>query len=350
MALGAGGAIVGVDVGATTISGGLVRGDGTVVSVRESPTRREGPGRAVETLLRLVDDLVTEAHARRLELIGVGVGLPGAVDAGSGTMRNDDNHVPEFARVPLAGCLEAATGLEAFVDNDANALALGEWWFGSGRGVASLVLLAVGTEVGGAVVLEGILVRGHGGYAGEFGHLPIDLGGPPCLCGGRGCLSVYLGGRQIAAEARRLVADDPDSTLVALAGGDAHAITSELVFEAAAAGDPTARGLVGRACEALGGALGGIVNGLNPDVVVITGGVARSLARLESEVLRYARRSALPEALAGTSLRILPGDKRQTVRGGAALVLYELARRRAAAPAPGIPEVRTIIGPTAAER
>src|SRR5581483_3343060 len=105
VALGAGGAIVGVDVGATTISGGLVRGDGTVVSVRESPTRREGPGRAVETLLRLVDDLVTEAHARRLELIGVGVGLPGAVDAGSGTMRNDDNHVPEFARVPLAGCL-----------------------------------------------------------------------------------------------------------------------------------------------------------------------------------------------------------------------------------------------------
>jgi glucokinase len=229
--------------------------------------------------------------------------------------------------VPIAQHLRSATGLPTFVDNDANALALGEWRFGVGRGDSSMVLLAIGTDVGGGVILNDALVRGACGYAGELGHAAINFDGPECFCGGRGCLAMYLGGRQIAKEARRQVHSGVSSGLLDRVGGDAFAITSELVFAAAADGDPLAAELVSRACEALGAAVGGIVNALNPELIVVTGGVAQSIAPLEKDVLRRAARYALARPLEATRFCVLPGDKRYTVRGGAALALYELDRR-----------------------
>ncbi len=321
--------MVGIDVGATTISAGLVTRAGEVLWTTRTPTHGTGPGTAVDALLGIVHRVVGEAERRELPLIGIGVGLPSIVDVERGTMVTAVGHVPEFADVPIAERIESLTGVRTFADNDANALALAEWRFGAGRRPSSLVLLAIGTEVGGGVILDGRVVRGHDGWAGELGHVPIDFRGPQCLCGGRGCLGVYVGGRPIAAAARRRLAGDPGGDLLARAGGDPAAITCEHVFAAAAAGDPIARDIVDEASEALGAALGLIVNALNPEVIVVTGGVAASLMDIESEIRRRVRTFALAPSLATTTIVITPGDKASTVRGGAALVLYELERRAA---------------------
>ncbi len=318
-------AIIGIDVGATGISGGLVTPEGEVVAVEQRATHGRGKGTAVKTLLELVDGMLAEARARAMDVQGIGVGLPGPIDPGTRSMADFRNHVREFAGVPLAERIGAATGLPTFVDNDANALALAEWTFGLGRGASSLVLVAIGTEIGGAIMVGDTLVRGHSGFGGELGHVPINFQGPRCICGGRGCAGAYLGGRVMARAARRR-ARRTASKLLSLAGGDARAITSELVFEAARLDDPLARAIVSQGCEALAALLAVIVNGLDPEVIVITGGVAGSLKPLEADIVRRVGRYAYAHPLARTRVRIVSGDKARTVRGGAALVLYELRR------------------------
>ena len=276
--------------------------------------------------------MVNESRARGLHVQGVGVGLPGVVDIQASAMVPfGRNHVREFAGVPLASRIQKETGLPAYVDNDANALALAEWTFGAAREAGSMALLAIGTEIGGAIIIGDALVRGHSGFAGEAGHVPINFNGPRCICGGRGCAGVYIGGRVMARTAQRRAAR-ARSKLVAMAGGDPKGITSELVFEAARLADPLAQSLVDQACEALAALLAVIVNGLDPEVIVVTGGVAASLEPLRDDILSRAARYAYAMPLARTRLAIVSGDKARTVRGGAALVLYELRRQAATNP------------------
>jgi glucokinase len=217
------------------------------------------------------------------------------------------------------------------VDNDVNARALGEATFGAARGARSLVVLSTGTGIGAGIVLEGRLVRGAAGFGGELGHSPVKFDGPQCWCGLRGCLAFYASGRGIADIARRHLAAGELSALSAAAGGDPAAVTAAMVFGAAQAGDALAGAIVDEACRALGATLGTIVNGLNPEVVIVTGGVVESLARLEAKILGAAGEYAFPRALAATRIEMVPGDKRASVRGAAALALYEQAvqRRRA---------------------
>jgi glucokinase len=324
--------LIGADVGGTTTAAGLVSESGEVLSFAREATHSRGRGTAVESLVGVVTALAAEASRRGLTVGGVGIGLPGLVDASRGMVVSSGNLVPEFFGVPLADQLEASLGAPVFVDNDVNALALGEWQFGAGREASSLAVLALGTGVGGAMIVNGQLLRGEGGCAGEFGHLPIDFQGAPCVCGGRGCLCLYVSGEFMARAARERIDASTPSPLLTLAGGDRELITCELVFAAAAAGDGFAGDLVGIGCQALGAGIAGILNSLDPGLVIVTGGVARSFASLESEVLRAVKEYALAEPLAHTRIQIVGSDKRRTVLGGAALALYELRRR---VPEPG---------------
>lgn len=320
--------VIGVDVGGTTTAAGVVTTDGDVLIEDVAPTHRAGPGSALQTIGELVESIDKRARAQGLEIAGLGVGVPGIVDAVSGRIGDEVPHVPELAGQPLAAILGARFSRPTFVDNDVNALGLAEWTFGTGRGARSLVVLAAGTGFGASIVLDGQLVRGARGFAGEFGHTPVKFDGRPCWCGGRGCLAVYASGRGIAEAARARVATEPGAPLRGAAGGDPLKITAPLVFRAAAEGDALASEVVDEACQALGAIIGTIVNGLNPEVVVITGGVAAALVPLERKVLKAAAEYALGRALATTRIVIVPGDKRFTMRGAAALVLYEMNRER----------------------
>ncbi len=318
--------VVGVDVGASTISAGLVCPDGTVLATAQAPT--QGGGAVVDTIFTLIDRALASARERRLRVSGIGVGLPGLVDVEKGFMRSIPNSwLLELGDVPLAALIQERSGHPVFVDNDVNALTLGEWMFGLGRGASSLVTVAIGTGIGGGLILDGRLVRGHGHSAGEIGHLAVSLGGPLCLCGSFGCLATYVAGGMISERARERLVRYPNSAVLERAGGDPDRISARLIFEAAAGGDPLARAVIDEACEALAMGIGALVNLLNPEVIVVTGGVAASLALLQDDILRRVRRRALAAALDATTVRVAPADKRATVRGGAALVLYETARR-----------------------
>jgi glucokinase len=320
-------AVLGVDVGGTTTSAGLVTVAGEVLIEEQAPTHGRGPGRALETIVGLVEAIRAGARARGISIGGIGVGLPGIIEAARGRVGEEIPHVPELAGLPVASRLADRFGVPVFIDNDVNALALAEWTFGAQRGVSSLVVLAAGTGFGAGIMLEGRLVRGVGGFGGEFGHAPVKFDGKRCWCGGRGCLAVYASGRGIADAARERAASPSGAGLTAAARGDVAAITAPLVFQRAAEGDPVAAAIVDEACQALGAMIGTIVNGLNPEVVLVTGGVARSFAVLEPRILAAAAEYALKRALAATRVSIVPGDKQVSMRGAAALVRYELQRR-----------------------
>ena len=318
--------VLAVDVGGTTTAAATVTSGGEVTHERQLPTHGDGAGTALATIERVLD--AVRAQAGAAPLAGIGVGVPAVVDFDAGVIGDEAHHVPELAGVALARILAERFALPAFVDNDVNALTLAEWRFGPDRGVRSMVLLAPGTGFGCGIVIEGRMVRGAHGFGGELGHAPVKFDGRACWCGGRGCLAVYASGRGIAEAARAGAAGNEGRALLDAAGGDPLRIDAPLVFRLAHEGEPVAAAIVRDACDALGAMLGVIVNGLNPDVVVITGGVAASFLALEKEVLAAAARYAFARALATTRIRITPGDKRLSMRGAAALALHELEQRR----------------------
>lgn len=306
-----GGITIGVDVGGTTVAAGLVGPDGQVLEHVQAPTHARGEGRALDTILDLLARLHDSAQARGVTVIGVGVGVPGVVEADRSTIGAEIHHVPELAGVPLGERLAQPLGLPVFVDNDVNVLALAEWMWGAGRGARSLVMLALGTGVGGGIILDGRLHRGHAGFGGELGHVPIDFDGPPCICGGRGCLKAYVSGTDIARRGSERLG---------------RPVTAAEIFRLAAAGDRDADAAVDEVCRALGAGLGIVVNGLNPERVLLAGSVAKSLRPLEARLRASLARHSFEGARASTLLQILSLDKAATVRGGAALVHYETHR------------------------
>ena len=315
---------LGIDVGGTTTAVGAVTGDGEVVFDEHAPTHDAGPATAGRTIVGLIESARARAGRAGLRVTGIGIGVPAIVDPTTGQL-GETHHVPDLAGQRLGAWLSERLDLPVTVDNDVNALALGEWLFGSSRGVRSLVVLAPGTGFGAGLVLDGRLIRGAAGFGGEFGHAPVKFDGPPCWCGGRGCLAVFASGRGIAEAARAAAASS--ATLLEAAGNDPAKIDAPLVFRLASEGDRAAAAIVDEACRALGAMIAIIVNGLNPEVVVVTGGVAAAFAALETRVRAAAAEHAFARALEGTRVSIVPGDKRLSMRGAAALAVQAAADR-----------------------
>jgi glucokinase len=233
----------------------------------------------------------------------IGVSFGGPVDYRRGLVRLS-HHVPGWEDIPLQGMLEQALQAPAAVDNDANVAALGEARFGAGRGASSLLYITVSTGVGGGWILNGAPWRGVDGMAGEIGHTVVDPHGPPCLCGKSGCVERLASGPYLAADARRMLREQPERgpILRRLAGADLHAITGKLLAEAAAAGDELAWELLERSAHALGVAIGNAANLLNPQRCVLGGGVTKSGERYWEVLRRSARQTALPQV----HLEVLP--------------------------------------------
>src|SRR5256712_7490258 len=219
-------AIVGVDVGGTTTAAGVVTRDGDVVVDESAPTRGKAPADPLAAISALIRKVSDEAARRMRSIDAIGVGVPGPVDAGPCRVREPALHVPELAGRPLADELTAEFGPPAFVDNDVNALALGEWMFGAGRGARSLVVLAAGTGFGAGVVLEGRLVRGAAGFGGELGHAPVRFDGPRCWCGGGGGLAPFANRGGGGGSARGPGAGHAPASLLEAARGGPKRITA----------------------------------------------------------------------------------------------------------------------------
>jgi glucokinase len=305
--------LVGVDVGGTTIAAGAVTADGEVGHDESMLTHDAAAIGTLVAIERLLQRLSGALATRGLTVESIGVGVPGPVDVETGRVGEPAPHVADLVGQPIVERLAARFGVPVFVDNDVNALVLAEWTWGAGRGARSLVMLALGTGVGGGIVPDGRLQRGAAGSAGELGHVPIAFDGPPCICGGRGCLKAFISGTDIARRGEDRLG---------------RPVGAAEVFQLAATGQAEAVAIVDEVCRALGAGLAVIVNGLNPERVLLAGSVAKSLRPLEARIRASLADYAFAVAIAATRLEILSLDKDATVRGGAALVRYETDRRR----------------------
>jgi glucokinase len=284
-----------LDFGGTKLAAGLVdRQSGAVLRrVRCSTSGERSADGQIADMRALVRELaVSEAEWAAIPQVGVSFGGP--VDAATGTVVQS-HHVEGWDHLPLAACLEEALARPVIVENDANAVALGEYYYGAGLGVESLVYVTVSTGIGGGLILGGRLWRGHHGVAGEIGHMVVRPGGPLCTCGNRGCLESLASGLSIARRAREaLAAGEPGEQLLALAGGDPQSITAELVFHAARGGDAVSARVVTAAADDLGLAIAMLCSLIDPGRVILGGGVAKAGEQLLAPVRAAFRRHAFP--------------------------------------------------------
>lgn len=311
---------IGVDIGGTKVLGGVVNPDGRVVA----QTRRATPAEDVARTRGLIVEVIAElAAAHPVE--AVGIGAAGWIDAGRSTVRFAPNLA--WRDEPLRDHVATRTDLPIVVENDANAAAWAEFRFGAARDAGpSMVMLTVGTGIGGGIVISGELLRGAHGIAAELGHVVVVPDGHPCGCGRRGCLEQYASGSALVRFAQTAAKDDPASAprLLTLAGGNPDGITGVLVTAAARAGDPAAHEAFGEIGYWLGRGLADLVQVLDPRVFILGGGVVEA-----GELLLGPTRTALTQAL-GQRGRLPVAEVRAALLGNLAGVVgaADLARTR----------------------
>lgn len=295
-------AVLGLDIGGTKLAVGVVTPDGTTLGHRVVPTRREeGPERILARLFDLGRSAVAASGLPGVAAVGISCGGP--LDADAGVLLGP-LHLPGWDAVPVVELATAAFGVPAALENDATAAALGEHRFGWGRtlpaGAGTLLYLTLSTGVGGGAVVDGRLHRGAAGNGGEFGHLVVQRGGRPCICGRAGCLERYASGTSIAERAVEALRDTtPPSSLA-----DLPQVRAEDVVTAVRAGDPLARAVWDETTALLAEALTDLVNVLEPDLVVLGGGVTRAGGLLLDPVRAGVRRSAMGPAAAAVRVEI----------------------------------------------
>jgi glucokinase len=261
------GPAIGIDVGGTKIAALLVDRAGRVLARDHRPTPADDQLATLETMVEAARAVADH------DVVGVGIAAAGMVDL-DGIMRFAPNLA--WRDAPLATFVGGALDLPAVADNDVNAAAWGEYRFGAGRGSRHLLMVSAGTGIGGGIVWNGRLYRGANGFAAEIGHIVVEPGGPLCNCGNEGCWEQVASGRAITRKGRRAVQRHLDSTLWELAGGEPDAVTGEMVTEAAHRGDAVSRDIFVEVGHRLGVGIAGLVNTLDPDVVVVGGGASEA--------------------------------------------------------------------------
>lgn len=301
------------------MAGLLLSDAGKILAHQELPTPAEDVDATMETVYALAADLAAGS-----EPVGVGVGAAGMVDFDAGTMRSAPNLA--WKEIAIRDLVAERTGLPCILDNDANAAAWGEYRFGAAKGYRHALVVTVGTGIGGGIIADGKLFRGAHGFAAEIGHIIVEPGGPVCGCGNHGCWEQVASGRALARRGQELVDERSDSPIAQLAGDGP--VTGKHVSEAARTGDAAAVRIFGEVGRRLGEGIAGLVNVLDPEVVVVGGGVAE-----EGELLLAPTRRAFTEAVEAPEHRpevpVLPaalGAEAGAI-GAAALALDEATTR-----------------------
>jgi glucokinase len=315
------GQAIGIDVGGTKIGAVRVRRDGAILDRAGRATPADDPEATIASIVEVARALRTP------DVLVVGVGAAGMVSAKTGVLRFAPNLA--WRELPVADRVAEEIGLPCQVDNDANVAAWAEYRFGAGRGFRHILLVTIGTGIGGGIVSDGKLFRGANGFAAEIGHIIVEPDGPPCGCGNLGCLEQVASGQAIGRLGREAAREHPRSLIAAQAQGDPDRVTGEMVTEAAKQGDEVAKGVLAVVGRRLGEGIAGLVNVLDPQVVVVGGGVIDA-----GDLLLAPARSAFLDAVEGPDHRpevpIVPaqlGNEAGAV-GAAALALEELGVAR----------------------
>jgi glucokinase len=308
---------LGIDVGGTKIETLRVTRDGTVLGRTRVSTPAEDPEATMGAMIDAAKGLLDP------EVVAVGVGAAGLVEASSGVLRFAPNLA--WRELPIAARMGEALSLPCQVDNDANVAAWGEYRFGAGRGYRHMLLVTVGTGIGGGIVAGRRLFRGAHGFAAEIGHIVVEPNGPLCGCGNRGCFEQVASGQAIGRLGREAAAEHPMSLIAELVGRDPAKVSGETVTKAARQGDDVAVRILVQVGRRLGEGIAGLANVLDPQVVVVGGG-----AIVAGDLLLDPARERFREAIEAPDHRpavpIVPaqlGNDAGAI-GAAALALEEL--------------------------
>jgi glucokinase len=265
-----------IDIGGTKILVALISHDGRLLARERFLTLAQQGAEAVfNRLFAAVDNMLQLNYLVPQQLGGIGIAAAGAVDSRRQVVTISPN-LPDWSDVPVAQLLSERYGVNTYLVNDANAAALGEHRYGAGRGLKNLVLLTLGTGIGGGIIIDGQLYEGATGSAAELGHMVIDMNGPVCACGNRGCLEMMASGMSIAIDAMRRISRGGKSCLMEMVRGEIQGITAEMVASAARSGDILSLEVLSQAGIYLGVGLSNLVNIFNPELIIIGGAVAKT--------------------------------------------------------------------------
>jgi glucokinase len=282
---------IGCDMGGTNLRAAVVDVEnGGVLHQVSIPTQaRDGHAAVMQRLADLVHHVIQSAGLQKEHIGGIGIGVPGVLDLEKGETLLLPNLPGTWPHVPLRATLAEKTGLPVTLLNDVRSITNGEWCFGAGRGQDTIAVFAIGTGIGGGLVLNGRLHLGIGGTGGELGHTMIDYNGPKCGCGNHGCLEAYASGPAIAAMGMKAVSQGLTTQIDELCEHDLNRITPELIGAAALEGDEIAKDIYERAGFYLGIAAANICTALGPRRIVIAGGVAQAGELLFDPIRRCLR-------------------------------------------------------------
>ncbi|HVN79603.1 MAG TPA: ROK family protein [Terriglobia bacterium] len=258
---------IGMDIGGTYIKAGVVGVDGKVWAQRHQDVQRNDLGSLIRQIVSLANEL--KLADPTLQVMGIGVGFPGLISAKDSVISLSPN-IPALNGIHLKEILTDQLGWPAVIENDANAGAYGEMWLGAATSVTNFIYISIGTRVGAAIVLNRQIYRGVGGYAGELGHTSVVPDGKACFCGRTGCLEAYVSAPSIAQRVEERLNLNPSSALQIITD---RPVNAQDVSAAASLGDPMAIVIVGEVARYLGLAIANLIDFLNPELVILGGGV-----------------------------------------------------------------------------
>jgi len=296
--------VLAIDLGGTKIITAIISSK-VIAKEYQLTMAEEGPQSVIKRVLSMIDHLLSLRNLDPSQLDSIGIAAAGAIDIEKGLVTLSPN-LPGWRDIPLRDMVGEKYGVKTFLINDASAAALGEHHFGAGKGVSNLIMLTVGTGIGGGIIINGKLYLGPSGSAGEIGHMTIDVNGPKCSCGNIGCLERLVSGTAVAEEAIRRLSQGEKSSLTEIVGGKIKSITAEKVSLAAQNGDSLALEVISKAATYLGIGLVNLVNIFNPEMIIIGGGLAKMGDLLLEPARRVVRESAFQ--LSARLVRIVPAQ------------------------------------------
>jgi glucokinase len=310
---------IGVDLGGTTIKLGIVTNTGRLIKKISVRTEAEkGPKKVIDNIIAGINQLTSDSNTK---ISGIGIGCPGVVTPGKGIVENPPN-LPGWKKVNIAKVISKRFNKRVNVDNDANAAAIGELTFGSGRKYKSFIMITLGTGVGGGIVINKKIYHGDFGAAGEIGHISIDYKGPKCNCGSYGCIEAYAGNQYLRDRVRHQLKKHPESKLWKIIGNDLNKVSPRNVQLAAETGDAFAKSVIEELGFHLGSAFASLCNVLDVSVFIMGGGIAGFGKPLFDSIKKTISRRVM--APIRPRVRVLPAKLKNDagIKGASALVFH----------------------------
>jgi len=318
--------ILSIDLGGTKILTAVTNSQGEMLSRDHSITPAlKGHEAVIHSILESAHRALKQADVAIEEITAIGVGAPGLSNPETGILFTSPN-LPGWRDVPLRDIVQERLGKKTFLINDANAAALGEFYFGAARGVRNFIYITLSTGIGGGIVIDGKIYSGAIGAAGEVGHMTIDDKGPICKCGNRGCWETLASGTALAREARHRIKEGVATSILEYAEGDVEKVTAQVIHNAAEQGDSLAKELIARTGYYVGVGLANLVNIFNPELIVIGGGLSNIGDMLLKPAFKVAGERAYKEAFQAMRFASAELGRNSGVLGAATFALQGMGK------------------------